>query len=702
MAIHLNEEQSAALDAIRSFLRNEEQDAFILRGSAGTGKTTLIARLVDMLDEMHLSCALLAPTGRAARILGNRIKQMTGQNGHDARTIHGAIYTLAEIDVNDEAETTNDPGVRMTFPLRQEEPSVSLFVIDEASMVGDTESHGDFIRFGSGRLLNDVVSYARMARPGREHDGPTRLIFVGDPAQLPPVGEKSSPALSRAYLHDTFDLRVRSFDLNAVMRQAHDSAILDRATTLRDALLTDRFDSFSLQPDRQEIRQVDASTAVDLAVKSLRDRESGVTIVYSNARALDYNRSIRAGRWGDAGLPVQPGETLLVNRNSPIYPLSNGDLVKVMAVDAEAETVAVHLRGNHRVDLRFRGADVAFRAGDSRVIQFRCLILENLLDSPSRELTPLEQRALLVEFRKRHPDLNPKSDLFRSTIRTDPWFNAVQVKYGYAMTCHKAQGGEWHSVIVDFETNGGKRNAAFFRWAYTAITRATHNLIVVNPPDFDAVSTMEWAQPMPTPAAPAPAVGAEPDPTAATADPDWNRLSFSARTAPLMATHQTLRTGWAAQGIAIEQLQHLQYCERYTIARDGKRVQAQYHYDKKFKPGRAAIVPGASGDSQLTDDALAVMQSAPGQQDEAQPDQFIRDFLDRLDAAIGGSPISRTGYRSMPYRLRVSLSDLHRRGDIDFTYDGASTWTAAQEVGGPGSSHGLYEDLQRLMSDHAQ
>ena len=193
MEIQLTGEQSAALDAIKAFLLDDSRDAFVLRGSAGTGKTTLVAKLVKTLEEMNLSCSLLAPTGRAARILGNKIKQITGKSGYVGSTIHRAIYTLTHLEVNEGAETANDPGMRMIFPLKEEEPVVSLFVIDESSMVGDKENHGDFMQFGSGRLLLDIVTFARMNRSGRTKDHLTKLLFVGDPAQLPPVGENASP-----------------------------------------------------------------------------------------------------------------------------------------------------------------------------------------------------------------------------------------------------------------------------------------------------------------------------------------------------------------------------------------------------------------------------------------------------------------------------------------------------------------------------
>lgn len=695
MDIQLTDEQSAALQAIRSFVLDDKQDAFILRGSAGTGKTMLIAKLVDTLDSLHLTYELLAPTGRAARILGNKIKQISSTAQSDGVTIHRAIYALEYMEVNEEAEAANDPGLRMFFPLKKEEPTVSLFIIDESSMVGDKKTLGDVMQFGSGRLLKDIISYARMCRPGRANDHITKLLFVGDPAQLPPVGENSSPALNDDYLRSEYKIQVGSFDLKNVMRQAQGSAILDRATELRDALFASRFNSFSLQPNQQDIEHVQSQKVIDLVVDGLQRKESNVVVVYSNATALEYNCNIRERRWGNSGLPIRVGDLLLVNKNSTTHMLSNGDLVKATEADAGSKHVTVHLKGGHHVELWFRDVTVAFRDGAGSVVQTRCKVLENLLSSPHRELSALEQRALLVHFRKRHPDLHPKSADFRRTIREDPYFNALQVKYGYAMTCHKAQGGEWDTVIVDFEANVGARNALFFRWSYTAITRAAKKLIIVNLPDFTPVSGMEWQG-----ASGAPATTEQSDIQDLRTDPDWLRFSFSTAMAPLMSIHQKLRNVWGAQGITVEQLQHLQYCERYTVSRNNQRASVQYHYNGKFQVGKSSAVPGVAYDSSLANDALASINALANKPGTELANQFIQDFLNKLDAALESSDVQRTGYRAMSYRLRVSFADATRKGEIDFTYDGSANWTSAKEVGESGSTHGLFDEVRRLMASH--
>jgi hypothetical protein len=364
-------------------------------------------------------------------------------------------------------------------------------------------------------------------------------------------------------------------------------------------------------------------------------------------------------------------------------------LVRVVEVAPEAERVTVALTGKHLVELRFREATVAYRAPDDVVIQKNCLLLENPLDSPLRELPPLEIRALLVHFRNRYPALKPGSASFRRAIVDDPYFNALQVKYGYAMTCHKAQGGEWDSVLVHFAPSGGKRNATFFRWTYTAITRAVRKLIIVGAPDF--INEPQWDPPPDPP--PAPADG-QPD---LTADADRDRWPFPPSLAPLMEVHQRLRAAWEERGIRIESLEHIQYCERYTLAREDKRAVVAYYYDRRHRVGRSLSMPGTFLDTGLADEALAVfstlVRQPPGQ---ARP--FIEDYLARLDKAISGSPIRRTAHREMPYRLRVTFTDGFRQGDIDFTYDAHKTWKTAHEVGGPGASHGLYEEVRGLMA----
>ncbi|KZY35816.1 hypothetical protein A3731_16810 [Roseovarius sp. HI0049] len=424
MQIELTLEQSKAVEAVRQFLIDDAADVFVLAGSAGTGKTTMIGRLVEIVADMKLSCALAAPTGRAARILGNKVAQATGMDV-GAKTIHSIIYALDRLEVNEDAEAPNDPGLRWFFPLTEDEPDMSVLVVDEASMVGDRESHGDVVRFGSGRLLKDIVSFARARRRAGSDDRLVKLVFVGDLAQLPPVGEEESPALSPQRLKAGFGLTVSTFELGKVMRQREGSTILERATAIREAIAADIFNTFSLEPDGEEIVGIESEVAFDVLERSVQSRSSSVVVVRSNATALEYNRGIRERLWGNAACPVQVDDILLVNRNAHSVDLRNGDLVKVLDVAPSGERASVSVRGGGVVELYFRDATVAYREADGSVVRKRCLILENLLDSPGRELTPLEQRALLVHFRQRNPQLKPRSKEFAKHLRSDQYFNAV-------------------------------------------------------------------------------------------------------------------------------------------------------------------------------------------------------------------------------------------------------------------------------------
>jgi hypothetical protein len=692
MKIELTLEQSQAVEAIRSFFIDDAADVFVLAGSAGSGKTTMIARLVEIAAEMKLSCALAAPTGRAARILGDKVAQATGWEVQ-AKTIHSLIFALDRLEVNEEAEAANDPGLRWFFPLAEDEPAMSVLIVDEASMVGDREVRGDVIRFGSGRLLKDLVTFARSRRRMGSDDRLVKLLFVGDPAQLPPVGEAESPALSPQRLEAEFGLSVSTFQLETVMRQREGSAILERATEIRKAIAADVFNALSLQPDGEEIVQIESEVAFDVLERSVRSRGSSVVVVRSNAAALEYNRGIRERLWGDASRPVQVGDILLVNRNAHLVSLRNGDLVKVLDVMPASERASVPVKGGGNVELSFRDATVAYREADGTVVRLPCKILENLLDSPGRELTPLEQRALLVNFRQRNPHLKPRSREFAKNLRADPYFNAVQVKFGYAMTCHKAQGGEWDNVLVDFADGGGVRNRAFFRWAYTAITRAKRRLYVVEPPDFDVISEDMWGE---TKIAEEVACTSETE--TANLDPDWDRFSFSPATARLLPRHRQLREYWSALGIEVTSLRHLEYCERYILVRGGATAELQYYYNGKNLLRRFGPTPGTRSDKRLLAEALSAFDALEDTGEREAPDEFVADFLERLDASIEGSGIRRTSFKLMPYRLRVSFADDSRRGDIDFTFDGSKTWTAAQEVGGQGASGGLYSEIQRSMN----
>ncbi|WP_296697464.1 ATP-dependent DNA helicase [Thiocapsa sp. UBA6158] len=692
--ITLSAHQQEALEAIQHFLLGDG-DCFILQGGAGTGKTTLLAALAQWLKAVCRPHMFLAPTGRAARILGDK-------TGARTSTIHACIFRLAQLDVFEGAQAKNDPGLRFRFALKTDDPGNSLFVVDESSMVGDIEDKQDMLRFGSGRLLADLVEFTRIGRPGRGNaDSGAKLLFVGDPAQLPPVGQKHSPALSIDYLQTEFALSCTGFELTEVHRQEAGSLILERATAIRNAIKTKRFTTFSLKPNDDAILAAGVPESIERVSDGYRKGgASSVLITYTNAKALEFNRAVRARLWGNEQADIRARDQLLVNHNSHGCGLYNGDLVRVRDVAERVQRRTVAMRGAEPVDLRFREATVAYKDSDGAVQQIECLLLENLLDSKERALSPLEQRALLVDFRQRYPELKPGTEAFGLTIRQDPWFNALQVKYGYAVTCHKAQGGEWDTAVVLFESGRGINNEDFFRWAYTAITRAKRTLVTIAAPACNAYSAMDWDT-NPAPAKHAESIGqGEPEHRD---DPDWDRYNFSRDHAGIFVHHCKVRDALQAQGISVDAVQHLQYCERYQLRRDEAMASVQYWYKGNGQVSRIEPAAGnRSGDAALIDVAVGLMMEAllkVGAEGQAVENPFVHAFVQQLERSTADAGLRILSKRDLPYRLRIEISDGTRHGAIDFCYDNTPKWIRVQEVGGAGKSQGLIDRIRSLLQE---
>lgn len=691
----LNTQQNQAIKEIESFLLDDEKDVFILTGSAGTGKTTLIAELIKKLDQLKKTFALLAPTGRASRILSNKIK-VINQTDIESSTIHKMIYQLKTIQVNeDETLDKNDPVVRFIYPLKEDEALVSLMIIDESSMIGDKETQGDFIQFGSGQLLRDILEFIRINRLGRNKDHKTKVLFVGDSAQLPPISEDISPALSSNYLIENYGLNTQTFDLSEVVRQDQDSEVLKQATIIRNAIFANKFNEFSIPSNDNDIIQLSQLEAIDWIVSSIKNKKQSVTVVYSNTLSLEYNRSIRQKIWQDLDETIKINDLLLVNKNSTLHQLNNGDMVKVTAIDKIPEIRQISLKVKDKktnevkieeVMLYFRQIQVAYRSANHQITFTNCFILENLLNSPFRELKPIEQRALYVDFLKR-TGAKPKTPIFNQLIKSDPYFNALQVKYGYAITCHKAQGGEWESVLVDFTGMKGFNNSTFFRWAYTAITRTSKNLVVINPPNFTLTSTMKWRDNVIESIESIIPIDIE----------DFEKFNFTSSMQPLKSNHIKLKKYWLDNGFLIENIEHLQYCERYTLSFQGKFFSLQYFYNSKFKVGRFEILKKQFISDDIATIALAGFRLI-NENKQSSSTKFIDDFIELIDKCLENSTIKRVDHQVMPYRLRINFCSENKQGSIDFNYNAKESWTSVQEVGGIGSTNGLYEEIQKLLS----
>lgn len=476
--ITLTSDQHNALGELESFLEGNGK-VFLLQGYAGTGKTTLLKGIASYLSSQGKTPHLVAPTGRAAMIL--RYK-----TGLEASTIHRSIYNLKEI--NEKQEGTS---FKYFYGIRPNQHTTqTIYLIDEASMISDVYSDDEFIRFGSGYLLKDLFDFAFTGENNR------KIVFIGDTAQLPPVGMNHSPALDRDYLLEKYTIVSSHYKLTEVVRQKADSNILSAATHLRNSISKNQFNEFNLKTNKTDLMECSPFEFIGKYREIAKKLTVTNTIVicHSNRQALEYNHQIRTTRFGEKSQKLQKEDILMITHNNYNYPveLFNGMFVRVTEVGEiiYRANPKFYLEGKKTVSrqLDFRELQVEVFDIYGKLQVLKTTVLDNFLTAETGKLHPYDQRALYVDFKDRmgKKGIKPRTEEFIKALKTDTYFNAIQAKYGYAITCHKAQGGEWDAVFVDFQVFIGKMTKAYFRWAYTAITRSSSVLYCIDAPSFNA------------------------------------------------------------------------------------------------------------------------------------------------------------------------------------------------------------------------
>ena len=642
----------------------------------------------------------MAPTGRSARVLNSK-------TAIPAKTIHAHIYALDKIQVDEDATNPDNPGYadsndsshRFYFPLKESEPQSALFIIDESSMIGDLENKGDLVQFGSGKLLSDLIQYARIGRYGHISGERVKILFIGDPTQLPPVSESNSPALSKEYLTNEFNVVATGFNLTKVMRQSEGGEILTQATKLRDSIIEKQFNSFSLKGNGSEIQEISTQNAIDTAVESMANNVSVAIVTYTNKQALTLNQSIRERIFSKLDLPMQVGDTLLVNKNSPLYSLNNGDLIKVVDPDKLPEVKSIRMKGvEHPVELSFRDVLIAYRDFNGAVRRSNVLILENLLTSNERELSAAENRALMIDFRSRHKALKTNSKEFKAAIGSDKYFNALQVKFGYALTCHKAQGGEWDTVIVDFSDARGNTNESYFRWSYTAITRASKKLLTISAPSFNEMSTLDWNGTSPLSSN----VNSNRLYLEMWKDPDWIRFSFIKGQESLFANYKKISKLLLEKNLKIDSISHGQYYEDYAVTDENNYVTIRYWFKKNGSVSSIKIMAHNQNsiDHNLNEEVLKLFNIAifDNSDDVDEEDEFLINFKSELAVLLSETNITIFWIKKLSYCYRIEFDVDGDKPQLDFFYNNKQQWTKVQEVGGDGSSKGLKQRLEALFN----
>lgn len=438
-------------------LSPHREEVFLLQGYAGTGKTSLVGALVQALMALKRPVVLLAPTGRAAKVFALHAD-------HVAYTIHKKIYRQKTFSVEMTGFQSNINNHKHT-----------LFIVDEASMINNEGISGKM--FGTGRLLDDLIHFVYSGEG-------CRLMLVGDSAQLPPVGEELSPALNGLALAG-YGLNVCEARLTQVVRQINDSGILWNATLLRDLISTDEMGAFPRLrvygfPD---VRVVPGEELIEMLEESYSRCGVDQTIVVtrSNRRANLFNNGIRS-RILMYEEELTSGDQLIIVKNNYYWLKEEDNTEKATDFIANGDVAVVRRYRNERSLYGFRFVDATLRFPDFDDMELDVTLLLDTLQSEAPALTQEQQTALFDAVCADYPEITNRRDLMKK-IKEDIYFNALQVKHSYAVTCHKAQGGQWQRVFVDqgYVTED-MLSPDYFRWLYTAITRATETVYLVNWP----------------------------------------------------------------------------------------------------------------------------------------------------------------------------------------------------------------------------
>lgn len=448
-----NQEKEALFKVLGRYLVDYDPvKAFVLRGYAGTGKTSVVSAMVRALEQLHQPFVLLAPTGRAAKVLSR-------YSGYSAYTIHKYIYRQNQLGVE-------------AFSLADNKHKQTMFIVDEASMISASRDNSTF---GSGNLLDDLIRYVYQGEG-------CHMLLLGDTAQLPPVGSDLSPALDSDYIAG-FGLKVSDFTLTEVARQALDSGILSEATRIREGIGDRRLEigDCTIQANGKDIVKLSGAEVVEQLERSYDEvgAEETLIITRSNKATNLYNQGVRARiLWKEDEL--SSGDRLMVSKNNYYWTreyeqldfLANGDSLEVVRLSNEHEMYG------------FRFVEASLRLVDYDW-EIDALVWMDTLTTDSPEQNYEMQKQLFERIAEDYPEVKNKKERTK-LIFESPYYNALQVRFAYAVTCHKAQGGQWKHVYVDsgmasewLNELSETERLEYLRWLYTAVTRATEKIYLL-------------------------------------------------------------------------------------------------------------------------------------------------------------------------------------------------------------------------------
>jgi hypothetical protein len=720
----LNSGQQELIKELDDFLKNADSHVFLLKGYAGTGKTFITKGFTEYLTSIGRKFILAAPTGKAAKVIKEKTK-------NEAFTIHKSIYSYKDLKEYKVENIDGTETFKFYFDLNDNtHDGNTVYIIDEASMVSDIVQEGEFFRFGSGRLLSDLMKYIHIDH--NDHD--KKIIFIGDTAQLPPIGMNFSPALNLVYLEKEFNLKCNSYELTEIMRQSVDSGIVENSLTIRESIRRNTFNQLDINLNFEDTQHVEREELMGKYLDSCGYKINGESIIiaHSNAVVDEYNSHVRKHFFPNQEYITAGDKVMAVanNGNQAIF-IYNGDFGLIRKVDDNIikrevfvrEKINEELTITTKVPLWFRRVEIGFKNIDGKSYFFECLIFENILyrglvyndtyflneinkyKLKSRDINRLETVALYVDFvnRAREKGLSPNTEEFKQAIKSDDYFNSLKIKFGYALTCHKAQGSEWNNVFVNCKTHQNVLTKDYFRWFYTAITRTSKKLYLFDEPHIKPTSGMTR-------------IGSIFDENVndtikesdVVSDDVSNLFGISPTNSFLVTLLKSVSENVKTENITIVDIQHNQYQEAYFFTDGQERCRINIYYNGKYEISN--ISP--QNQDELSNKIISLLVSLNHKKIIVKPvntvadtmnfnfsEPFLEEFYESLKKILEPQDIKIVEISSHPWLEKYLFTKNNDMATFDFYYNGKKQFTRFAEQPNKSTSVEFIRELNEILSN---
>jgi hypothetical protein len=668
---NLTNSQNELVNKLETFIdaSNSSQNIFLLKGYAGTGKTFITKGLTEYLKEIGRTFILAAPTGKAAKVIANKTQ-------NEAFTIHKTIYSTN--DIKEYKENEDDKTYKFYFDLRvNDDPNNTIYIIDEASMISNVYGEPEFFRFGSGFLLQDLLKYINIDC----NDHNKKIIFIGDNAQLPPIGMNFSPALDNQYLTKTFNLLVNEYELTEVVRQKNNSGILKNTIPIRKSLVAQTFNQLDIETNHNDVYHVEHEDFLNTYLKESEYKidQDTIIIAFSNSSVKEYNDKIREHYFPGNVNNIVINDKVMVTSNNANYEIfiSNGDFGIVQEVSYKPEVKQIVTKnGIINETLYFRDVTILFYSLNGIPYSIKCKIVENLLYSDKPNLSSNEHKALYVDFMMRHPHLKANTKEWKDALKKDPYFNALKIKFGYAITCHKAQGSEWKNVFLNCKPHQSVLSQSYFRWIYTALTRASEKLFTLDEPHFTPFTKMQQNnEPITKPVL-------EPIVNTVIYNESSHDIAPSSLEDSIYSEAKILLN---QNNITIKNIIHNQYCEQYTLEFNDEICRIKINYNGKNKITKISAIETNTlaklaeiSLKQLENKTLFVTNSIEKTSQFIFAEDFLEEYYNAILNVANQHNINIIQIEHFNYLERYTFKQNNEVSIVDFYYNGKKQFTRSQ------------------------